>query len=326
MKLNTLINKKSAMLLPSIMNIGLCFMGVTASIAQIQNNTVLHISDNSSVFVDSNSFAFDSSSGQSSTTRTNTTYGKLIFSSGSMATGASTNHYLDGYASIQTTSSFLLPVGQSGVYAPISVTPSNLNPVDVAYYKSNPNTIGNTLDSSVPTLSSLEFWNIQGNNNAMLTLTWSSSSNLSNIASSTIELILAGYDGTKWVRIPSSVNAISILGGSSTLTSGSLSTLTSVNLNNYKYFSIGADATLSTSPFNLSNNNIYIKDKELRLTSNIEMTYVEVFDLTGKRVFESKINHLKEYNTPFYIPKSIYIVKVKLSNDKTIIKKLINPE
>lgn len=324
MKLKFLIINKIAKLFLYILNLGIFSLGITSSFAQIQNNTVLHIGDNCSMFIESDNFMFDSSIGQTSTTRTPTNYGKLIFSSTASANGSSSNHFLNGYARIQSTSPLLFPVGQSGVYAPVNVAPSSINPIDVAYYRSNPSTIGNTLDIGVPLISSLEYWNIQGDNNAMISLTWSASSNLNSIASSTIELFIVGYDGAKWVKIPSLVDATSILGGSSSLTSGSLSTLATVNLNNYKYFSIGADAALSTFQFDLNGYKVYTRDSELRILSYDEMTNVEVFDLTGKVVFESKILNMNEFVTPFNVSSGIYLVRVKFSDDRIVIKKLIN--
>ena len=51
-------------------------------------------------------------------------------------------------------------------------------------------------------------------------------------------LIIAGWNGTQWVEIPSSVDAVSILGGASTLASGSITTTSEVNLATYQYFTL----------------------------------------------------------------------------------------
>jgi hypothetical protein len=305
----------------------LCFFVLgfsTISSAQIQNNDVLYVGNGGIVFVESGSYNFGSSSGQTSTTRTATTYGKLGFSPTATVAGATNTHYLDGYASVLRTTSFLLPIGQSGIYAPARITPATVDPVDAAYYRANPTTVGATLDATVPAISSVEYWNIQGANNAIVTLTWRASSNLSSIASSTITLFIVGYDGTKWVKIPSAVDATSILGGASTISSGSVTSTEAVNLNTYKYFSIGADAALSSPQFNSGIATVYIKNQELVLKSNDEMKSVTLYDLTGKRVFESKIDNATQFNAPINLANAIYIARVQYSNDTFAVKKLFN--
>jgi len=296
----------------------------STSNAQVQNNDIFYIGNGGSVFVGSGSYTFGASSGQTLTTRTASTYGKLSFSPTATVAGVADTHYLNGYASVLRTTPFLLPIGQSGEYAPARITPTTVAPVDAAYYRANPTTVGATLDATVPAISSVEYWNIQGANNAVVTLTWRVSSNLSAIASATATLFIVGYDGTKWVKIPSAVDATSILGGASTISSGSVTSTAAVNLNTYKYFSIGADASLSTPQFNSGIATIYVKNNELVVKSIDEMTSVTLYDLTGKRVFESKIDNATQFYAPINLANAIYIARVQYSNDTFAVKKLIN--
>jgi hypothetical protein len=218
----------------------LFLLAVNINNAQVQNNGQLHIDDNGLVFVSADNFYFGSGSGQTTTTRTPSVYGKLIFASAASSSGASDSHYLDGYGSVLTTSPFLFPIGQSGVYAPASVTPTTSAAVDAAYYRASATTIGATLDASVSAVSNTEYWNIKGANSAIVSLTWRSSSTLSNVVPSTADLTIVGYDGTKWVEIPSVVDGTSILGGSSSLTAGSITSSAAVNLTAFTYFTLGA--------------------------------------------------------------------------------------
>lgn len=208
--------------------------------AQIQTNETLFIGDNGYVYLGSDTYYFGSGSGQTLTTRTPSVHGKLIFSSAASSNGASNAHYLDGYGSVLTTNPFLFPVGQSGVYAPARVTPSSAAAVDAAYYRAGATTIGATLDASVTAISNVEYWNIEGFNTTIISLTWRGSSSLSDIVSTTDDLTVVGYDGSKWVEIPSVVDGTSILGGASSLTSGSITTTSSVDLTDYSYFSLGS--------------------------------------------------------------------------------------
>ena len=213
---------------------------VNYSTAQFQSNEPLYVGDNGYIYVGWDTYYFGTGNGQTKTSRTPSMYGKFIFSSAASTLGASDAHYLDGYCSVMTTSSFVFPIGQSGIYAPVRVIPSTIEPVDVAYYRSSASAIGSSLDTSVSSISSTEYWNIIGSNTTIITLTWRTSSLLTNIVNSTDDLIIIGYDGTKWIEIPSMVDANSILGGSSSITSGSISSLTSVNLSAFTYLSFGA--------------------------------------------------------------------------------------
>jgi hypothetical protein len=239
LKTITIKNKKISVL-QKWMVFSLIVFSVNASIAQFQNNEPLYVGDNGYVYIGSDNYYFGAGNGQTITSRTNATYGKLIFASAASTIGASDTHYLDGYASVLTTTPFIFPIGQSGVYAPARVTPSSITPIDGAYYRSSASTIGNTLDPTVSAISTIEYWNILGANSAVLSLTWRATSLLTNIVPSTSELIIVAYDGTKWVEIPSTVDATSILGGSSSLTSGSITSTGTVNLSTYTYFSLGA--------------------------------------------------------------------------------------
>jgi hypothetical protein len=218
-----------------------CFvLTVNSSVAQFQSNEPLYIGDNGYVYVGSDTYYFGAGSGQTKTSRTSSIHGKLIFSSAASTLGASDTHYLDGYGSVLTTAPFIFPVGQSGIYAPVTVTPLTIEPIDAAYYRSSTLTIGTTLDVTVSTTSPTEYWNIKGANDAIVSLTWRVNSVLTNIVTSTTELTIIGYDGNKWVEIPSMVDTTSILGGNSSIASGSITTLASVNLSDYTYFSFGA--------------------------------------------------------------------------------------
>ncbi|MDD5150996.1 MAG: hypothetical protein PHC28_11070, partial [Flavobacterium sp.] len=223
------------------------FLG-NSLLAQVQNNEILFIGDNTSVYLSSNTYYFGAGLAQTKTTRTALTYGKLTFSPTATWSGASSSHFVDGYASTKGATAFVFPIGQSGVYAPAGVIPSSSTGVDGAYFRANPNTIGTTLDANVKAISPIEYWDIRGAvANAKISLTWRASSDITNLTqfegttiSSLSNLTLAGYDGLKWVLIPSTVDATSILGGASTLLDGSITSDANVNLNSYSAFSLGS--------------------------------------------------------------------------------------
>ena len=87
---------------------------VNTSFAQFQSNEPLYISDNGYVYIGSDNYYFGGGNGQTITSRTTSTYGKLIFAYPASAINASDAHYLDGYGSVITTEPFTFPVGQKG--------------------------------------------------------------------------------------------------------------------------------------------------------------------------------------------------------------------
>lgn len=210
--------------------------------AQVQNQEPLFIGDNGFVYLQSDTYYFGAGNGLTKTSRTPSTYGKLVFSSNTIASGASNTHYLDGYGSIISTAPFVFPIGQSGIYAPVKVTPSTVMPIDAAYYRANPTQVGGSIDSAIGNLSNLEYWHVLGNNAATISLSWSNASMLGNLASLTSELTIVGFDGAQWVEIPSTVDATSFLGGNSSLTSGSISSTGNVDVSTFTYFTIGTKA------------------------------------------------------------------------------------
>ena len=227
--------------------IGICFLAalfvfpLTNLSAQMRNNSLIYISDGTEVYLSHNAgnFSFGGSS-ITRTTRTTTHYGKLVFANGITALGAANSNYLDGYARTLSTTSFIMPIGQSGIYAPIKVIPTTANGVDGAYYNSNPSAIGTSVNAAITQLSSLEYWNVNGSNaNATLSLSWQSTSNLATLTGMDLSnLTIAAWNGSEWTVIPSSLDATSFLGGTSTLSTGSISSNAAVDLTVYNYFTL----------------------------------------------------------------------------------------
>jgi hypothetical protein len=54
------------------------------------------------------------------------------------------------------------------------------------------------------------------------------------------------------------------------------------------------------------------------------MINVAIFDLTGKKMYESKVDHATAFSAAFYKAQALYIAKVSFENGKTANVKLIN--
>lgn len=235
----------------------LALFGVSAAWSQVQNNDTFFIGDASYFYVGSGSYNFGASPAQTTTTRTASTYGVLIFASGASASGASATHFLDGYARTLSTSQFVFPVGQAGVYAPLAAIPTANTGVDAAYYSANPTTLGAAIDPTITAISSTEYWNVLSSSaDATISLSWRATSDVTTLTSSVLaDLTIAGWNGTAWVQIPSTVDATSFLGAASTLTDGSISTDASVDLNTFSAFTLASKGG-ACSPLVSSSGNV----------------------------------------------------------------------
>ena len=220
---------------------GLAFLYTNDFVAQVQQNGSVYIADYGFKHLTTGNFNFGASPAATVTTRSAGVYGKLSFAHGTGWLNATNDHFLDGYAATYSDALFVLPVGQAGVFGPIGVEATDQTGVDGAFYFSNPTTIGNVLANGISFLSSVEYWHLIGQNEAKLSLTWRLGSNISTLTAANLNnLTIVGWNGTQWIEIPSVVDGTSIMGGLSTFTEGSISSLANVDLNTFSYFTFAS--------------------------------------------------------------------------------------
>jgi len=185
-------------------------------------------------------------------------YGTLNFASTAVSyTGADNANNVDGYLRKSGTASFIFPVGSNGHYGPFAAAADGTTG---AYFHADPNSavVPNPAGGSYPPLpagapfstsskgsgvtsvSSVEYWDIDGSGSTNVTLTWNAGSGVGTLTGNTLsQLTIVGWDGSKWVNIPSAVDATSALGGSSSLTAGSITTSASITPDTYTAYTLG---------------------------------------------------------------------------------------
>ena len=296
------------------------------AISQVQNNGVIYIGDNGVFHLDSGTFFLGNLPATSTTTRTEIFHGVFSFGATALANNASETHFIDGYVKTATTAPFVFPIGQLGVYAPAKVIPSTNLGVEAAYYKQNPSTIGTTLDASVIALSTNEYWDISGVN-AIVSLSWRSSSNLAAIAPSVDDIIISGYHNalSKWVEIPSTIDTPSFFSGNnSTLDTGSITSVSSVNLSDYSAFTLASKTSLRNKDFDLNQVSAYINNQVFYIKASTGILGVDFFDIAGRKIGSYRTNGVLDFNAPFIHAEGIYMTKITLDNGSTVNYKLIN--
>lgn len=226
-----------------------CCLIVNVISAQIYNAGEMIIHDGGELYVASDSFNFSNINGNTLTSRTANTNGKVSFSATATAVGESNNHFVDGFIKYYGNTSFIAPVGNNNVLAPVRLNPENTSGVEVAYVRENPSTIGGTLGITIETLIPVEYWIVKGTNSS-ISLSWRSSSNLANflLSPSLTYITIVGYNGSQWVEIPSFYDTTSFLGNLSSETEGSITTLNSINLNDYTAFALAVKKNASCFP------------------------------------------------------------------------------
>ena len=187
--------------------------------------------------------------------------GVLNFAAATSHTGASDAAHVDGYVRKYGTSQFVFPVGDNGFYGPFAAAADATNG---AYYHSDPTSAitddlggGNypvlpaggpfpsaTFDGALQAVSTIEYWDINGTNVTAITLTWDAGSNISGLTGAQLDkLTIAGWNGSQWVPITSKVDVTSVIGGASSLTAGSITTLSPFAPNTYTAYTLASRVT-----------------------------------------------------------------------------------
>ncbi|MGG7663547.1 T9SS type A sorting domain-containing protein [Dyadobacter sp. BHUBP1] len=179
------------------------------------------------------------------TERATGNFGVLNFAGDNLtSTGASDAGYVDGYVRKYGAGSFVFPVGDNGFLGQFAASADG---VMGAYFHADANTAvtsnlftgsdyvalpnggpfaTSSMGTNVNVVSTVEYWDIDGPNATPLTLTWDAGSAIGPLTGSDLtKLTIVGWNGTEWVAIPSKVDTTSVLGGTSDLTAGSITTI-----------------------------------------------------------------------------------------------------
>lgn len=201
------------------------------------------------------------------------TQGFMSFVGTASWTGASDSAFVDGYVKSYKSTAFTFPIGDNNKYRPAAVSTASLaNPSNAAYYGvSATNAITSRLRGGnepllpaggpyntalmgvgVGSVDNVEYWDINGATSAKITLTWDVTSAITSLSA----LSILGWNGTLWEAIASTVDSTSLLGGSSTLTSGSITTNATLVPNTYEIYTFGTVCNAGNSAPVSSNSSI----------------------------------------------------------------------
>lgn len=199
-------NTSTKMRVASFILFSLFFSSVNV-FGQVQQNGELYIGDNGIVSVFTTPFVLGDAPATTTTSRTPGVFGRLHFSAGKTWGGNFPSH-VNGYMSTLGNSTFFFQIGDGTKRAPIRIQNADaVNAVAAAYYNANPTTIGSNVDANtLKVISTVEYWDVQSvATSTYLTLSWRSTSGLAAISPGVTldDIVIAGWNGTEWVQIPS---------------------------------------------------------------------------------------------------------------------------
>lgn len=220
--------------------IGIVFLTVSTQ-AQMYNHGSLFIGESTNVYLKTGAFA----AAVGASTKTARTGSNGLLSIGIDATIVTDgSFFIDGWVNTLGTTPFIMPVGQTvgsdKYYAPVAVAPGiGSTGVSATYFRTNPLTeFTGGLDVSVTAVRSSEYWKIKGSN-AKISLTWSNPRSVTTTELRSMTIVGYNTGSSKWEVISSGIDGTSILGGLSSITAGSITSSTTIAVQNYSAFTLG---------------------------------------------------------------------------------------
>lgn len=275
-----------------------------------------------------------------------------------------TANMVDGYVKATGNNRFIFPVSDNSVFRPFAASAEGTTG---AYFSANP-AVGVTTshkggnypplptgapfsatskDANIGKVSTREYWDINGTTATKITLSWHLESSMSSFApgGNMSKVYIIGWNGSRWVKIPSTIDPVSVFGNNSFVSAGSMTTNAAIIPNTYLAYTFGADlsaaremapgadSTLADgaeimkpddSSLDEVETSVYpnpVRDRIfVRNARNIKR--VSVWDLNGRRILS--VNRAYESGIDVNsIPAGIYVVDVEDEKGKTTSRKII---
>ena len=298
----------------------ICVVGISM---QVTHSQELYVGDNAEFYL-----------GKEMSFTTNNTIVTLgstgIFSVEAGTDWGSPSEYVNGKVIAYGDGTTKLPTGNNGIYAP--VTANHTGTMEACYMNSAPDAGAN--GTNVTAVSALEFWKLNGN--AIITLPWNSSSNITSLVTNNGGVLnavaIVGNNNGTW-NLVSATNTNTVTG---TLTTGSATSDSAnpITLNGFSQFTFGIDHQivlavddlfLTTSIEVLSNPIARGENIQFRSSNDFSGLQISLYDLSGRTVQIYKniasnngLGILQQPN----LPSGIYILRFE-QEGKQGIKKII---
>lgn len=222
-------------------------------------------------------------------------------------------------------STFVFPVGDQDVYQPLKIDEGGLGDLKVAFKLT---AFTDTSPSSeVEQISNRFYWEVSGNKEAKLSLSWNSFSELSLLTDDLSALVMVGFDGTNWEIIPAILEPFTIDGNTpSSLSEGAISSIDMVEFGRFQAVTLGSillETTLKVSE-GITPNGDDINDHWF--IKNIERypnAQIWVYNRWGVEVFSQAGNYTNDWDGTYKdnskkLPSAPYYYQIDQDNDGSI--------
>lgn len=290
------------------------------------------------------------------------TFGRVSYPSAATITA----NMVDGYVKATGNNRFVFPVSDNSVFRPFAATADGTTG---AYFSANP-AVGVTTshkggnypplpagapfsatskDANIGKVSAREYWDINGTTATKITLSWHLESAMSSFApgGNMNKVYIIGWNGSKWVKIPSTVDPVSVFGNNSFISAGSMTTNAAIIPNTYLAYTFGADLSATREmapgadstlvaadgteimkPDNSSPNEVETAvypnpvRERIFVRNSQKIKRVSVWDLNGKRILSVKGAYENGIDVNS-VPAGMYVVDVEDDKGKITSRKII---
>lgn len=232
----------------------------------------------------------------------------ISFSNDAIYAGENNKDYIDGYASVRSDIGFTFPIGDANRLRTATIdNNTNAQEFKAAYffedanYSTTLNTSFDTTtkDNSISEVSTVEFWDIDGQAPVNVTLTWDANSNIADMTSNVNNLVVVG-----WSRIDREWKNLGRVEVAGDLYTGSVKS-TTIFPDDYEALTIATQLNNNTN----------------KLDNNAAIIKTNVFDVSGRLVRTFGADEAINFSG---VAKGVYITDVYLSNGKRYSKKVLN--
>jgi len=263
-------------------------------------NTFIHSEGNMTIFGE-HTFDNSAASGQAAGSQPGLIGGERVptkgyfnFAPGSKWVEAQDFKYVDGYVRFFGNTKFLFPIGDNYAFRPCGISGGSY--AEACYYGVDPTSAVTSdirggdfpvlpgtgpfasalSDDKVINVSEYEYWDINGIDPTIITLTWNADSKVDLITNNDLErLTIVGWNGTQWEAIPSAIdlqmvsvdnNLLNFTGAIPDFTKGSISAKISVAPSDYEVYTFGSSCI--NIPLEAERAVIACKGEELTLSAS----------------------------------------------------------
>lgn len=253
--------------------------------------------------------------------------GSLTFNFGASWQNGSDNAHIDGPVTA-ITSSFVFPIGDRGVFQPLSVHEYNGGRITVTYIHDAHSDLKPS--AAIEKIHNKHYWRlVAAPGKGKLTLRWNLSSNLTELLDDAplAALGIAGYNGNSWELLPATLNENTLPSETATsLFSGSITTDAPVALDMYAAVALVAKKMVGHAPGvvvaeGLTPNNDGVNDSwYIRGIENHPQARIRVYSRTGEMVFKTDNGYNNDWEGHFKknkntVPAGPYFYTIDLNAD-----------